>query len=84
MIIDGSSFKGKVSNDMIIGTWWNHEIVQKKAQISAVSGRIIEQKVEFKGKERTILEIQYGCYRIWGATAAILFNLAQNVSQKSI
>ena len=51
LIIDGSSFKGKVSNDMIIGTWWNHEIVQKKAQISAVSGRIIEQKVEFLGKE---------------------------------
>ena len=51
LIIDGSSFKGKVDKDMIIGTWWNHEIVQKKAQISAVSGRIIEQKVEFKGKE---------------------------------
>jgi len=51
LIIDGSSFKGKVSKDMIIGTWWNHEIVQKKAQISAVSGRIIKQKVEFIGKE---------------------------------
>ena len=51
LIIDGSSFKGKVSKDIIIGTWWNHEIVQKRAQISAVSGRIIEQKVEFKGKE---------------------------------
>ena len=51
LIIDGSSFKGKVDSDLIIGTWWNHEIVQKKAQISAVSGRIIEQKVEFKGKE---------------------------------
>ena len=51
LIIDGSSFKGKTDNEMIIGTWWNHEIVQKKAQISAVSGRIIEQKVEFKGKE---------------------------------
>ena len=51
LIIDGSSFKGKVDKDTIIGTWWNHEIVQKKAQISAVSGRIIEQKVEFKGKE---------------------------------
>ena len=51
LIIDGSSFKGKVNRDLIIGTWWNHEIVQKKAQISAVSGRIIEQKVEFKGKE---------------------------------
>ncbi len=51
LIIDGSSFKGKVDKDIIIGTWWNHEIVQKKAQISAVSGRIIEQKVEFIGKE---------------------------------
>ena len=51
LIIDGSSFKGKVDKDLIIGTWWNHEIVQKKAQISAVSGRFIEQKVEFKGKE---------------------------------
>ena len=51
LIIDGSSFKGSVNKDMIIGTWWNHEIVKKKAQMSAVSGRIIEQKVEFKGKE---------------------------------
>ena len=51
LIIDGSSYKGKVDKEMIIGTWWNHEIVQKKAQISAVSGRIIEQKVEFLGKE---------------------------------
>ena len=40
-----------VDKDLIIGTWWNHEIVQKKAQISAVSGRIIKQKVEFIGKE---------------------------------
>ena len=52
LIIDGSSFKGKVDSDYIIGTWWNHEIVQKKAQISAVSGRIIEQKVKFIGKEK--------------------------------
>jgi len=51
LIIDGSSFQGTVNKDIIIGTWWNHEIVQKKAQISAVSGRIIEQKVEFIGKE---------------------------------
>ena len=55
LIIDGSSFKGKADKDMIIGTWWNHEIVQKKAQISAVSGRIIKQKVEFKGKEDVII-----------------------------
>ena len=51
MVVDGSSFKGKTSNEFIIGTWWNHEIVKKKAQISAVSGRIIEQNVKFVGKE---------------------------------
>ena len=55
LIIDGSSYKGKADKDIIIGTWWNHEIVQKKAQISAVSGRIIEQKVEFIGKEEVII-----------------------------
>ena len=51
LIVDGSSYKGKASSDIIIGTWWNHEIAQKKAQISAVSGRIIKQKVTFVGKE---------------------------------
>ena len=55
LIVNGSSYKGKADKDFIIGTWWNHEIVQKKAQISAVSGRIIEQKVEFLGKEDVTL-----------------------------
>lgn len=50
-IIDGSSYKGKVPEYFLIGTWWNHNIVEAKAQISAVSGRIIEQKVTFLGKE---------------------------------
>ena len=52
LVIDGSSYKGKADKDMIVGTWWNHEIVQKKAQISAVSGRIIQQNVTFIGKEK--------------------------------
>ena len=51
LVIDGSSFKGKVSNDYLLGTWWNHSIVKAAAQISAVSGRIIKQKVTFLGKE---------------------------------
>jgi len=51
IIIDGSSYKGRASKDFIVGTWWNHEIIKAKAQISAISGRIIEQKVEFIGKE---------------------------------
>ena len=49
--IDGSSYKGTVPVEYLIGTWWNHSIVKAKAQISAVSGRIIKQKVEFLGKE---------------------------------
>ena len=31
LIIDGSSFQGKVDKDIIIGTWWNHEIVKKSS-----------------------------------------------------
>ena len=50
-IIDGSSYKGKAPIDFLLGTWWNHSIVKSKAQISAVSGRIINQKVTFIGKE---------------------------------
>ena len=51
-IVDGSSYKGKVPSDYVIGTWWNHTIVETTAQISAVSGRIIKQKVTFLGKEQ--------------------------------
>ena len=50
--IDGSSYKGPTDIENIIGTWWNHEIITAKAQISAISGRIIDQKVTFKGKEK--------------------------------
>ena len=49
--IDGSSYQGKAPIDFVIGTWWNHSIVEASAQISAVSGRIIRQKVTFLGKE---------------------------------
>ncbi len=52
IIIDGSSYKGSTNKDFIVGTWWNHEIIKAKAQISAISGRIIHQKVTFLGKEK--------------------------------
>jgi len=51
-IIDGSSYKGKATTDFLLGTWWNHSITKAPAQISAVSGRIIKQKVTFIGKEK--------------------------------
>jgi len=55
LVIDGSSFKGKVPTNYLLGTWWNHSLVEAEAQISAVSGRIIKQKVTFLGKETLII-----------------------------
>ena len=52
LYIDGSSYKGDADINFMVGTWWNHEIVKAKAQISAISGRIIEQRVEFIGKKQ--------------------------------
>ena len=49
--IDGSSYQGKAPINYLLGTWWNHSIVEAPAQISAVSGRLINQKVTFLGKE---------------------------------
>ncbi len=54
--IKGSSFTGDGSIDYIVGTWWNHQIIKAKAQISAISGRIIEQKVVFLGKKKIDIE----------------------------
>ena len=54
--IDGSSFQGLVPTDYMLGTWWNHSIVKAKAQISAVSGRIIKQKVTFLGNETITID----------------------------
>ena len=56
LIIDGSSYKGKAPVDSIVGTWWNHEIVRAKKQISAISGRIIDQTVTFVGKEQITID----------------------------
>ena len=53
--VDGSSYKGITSKKNLLGTWWNHSIVEAPAQISAVSGRIINQKVTFLGKETIVL-----------------------------
>ena len=49
--IEGSSYTGEADKEFIVGTWWNHEIVKAKAQISGISGRIIHQTVTFVGKE---------------------------------
>ncbi len=50
-VINGSSFKGKVDTDSIIGNWWNHKILKANKQISPLSGSIKDQIVTFVGKE---------------------------------
>ena len=55
LIIDGSSYKGKANKEFLVGTWWNHEIIKAKAQISGISGRIIDQTVTFIGKEQIVI-----------------------------
>ena len=52
LIISGSQNQLSSPKEYPVGTWWDHGIVQAKAQISAVSGRIIDQKVTFLGKEK--------------------------------
>ena len=64
LIITGSENKLLSPREYPVGTWWNHEIVQAKAQISAISGRIIEQKVTFLGKEKlNLYGIAYNALR---------------------
>ena len=52
LLISGSENTLTSPKEYPVGTWWDHEIVQAKAQISAISGRIIKQKVTFIGKEK--------------------------------
>ena len=55
--IKGSSYSGEASTDNVIGSWWNHKVLQTSSQISPISGSIKEQVVTFVGK--TKIE-QYG------------------------
>ncbi len=49
IIIDGSSFKGFAENDAVVGSWWNHDVLEANKQISPISGSVKEQIVNFLG-----------------------------------
>jgi len=51
-LIEGSSYNGDASTDNIIGSWWNHKILEASSQISPISGSVKEQIVTFIGKEK--------------------------------
>ena len=50
--IKASSFNGETSIDSIVGSWWNHKILQADSQISPISGSIKKQVVTFIGKKK--------------------------------
>jgi hypothetical protein len=43
-------------------------------------GSYRETAMEYQGSERTVLELHYEGFRVWGATAAILHHLAREIS----
>ena len=45
--IKGSSYTGKVDLDIVIGSWWNHKIIQSEKNISPISGSINKQTINF-------------------------------------
>ena len=53
--IIGSSYKGNVSINSIVGNWWNHDILEADNQISPLSGSIKPQVVKFIGEENIII-----------------------------
>jgi 8-oxo-dGTP pyrophosphatase MutT (NUDIX family) len=38
-------------------------------------------ELEFRGHRRSVLEFQFGAWRVWGATASMLVNLRQRLEQ---
>ena len=58
-LIHGSSYSGNASLDNVIGSWWNHKILESNSQISPLSGSIkkqivtfiVEEKIDLYGKE---------------------------------
>ena len=50
--IKGSSYTGKIDLDIVIGSWWNHKIIQSEKNISPISGSINKQTINFIKKEK--------------------------------
>ena len=56
--IDGSSFKGEANLNAVVGSWWNHEVLQTTTQISPLSGSLKDQEVFFIKKKKLFLMIK--------------------------
>jgi len=50
-LIKGSSFNGNVPSTVLVGNWWNHNILESEMIISPLSGSLKFQEVYFLSKE---------------------------------
>ena len=50
--IKGSSYTGKADLGIVIGSWWNHRVIQSEKNISPISGSINKQTINFIKREK--------------------------------
>ena len=74
--IEGSSFNGYVPSTILVGSWWNHNILQSKMIISPLSGSLKFQEVYFLSKE--ILKINNDSYN----TSKFKIVVKKNINDK--
>jgi 8-oxo-dGTP pyrophosphatase MutT (NUDIX family) len=73
----------KVSADFIAKADPNEvdEIFEVPLEFLLDSNNAKPIEIEYRGKNRTIIEFQYQQYRIWGATASMLLNFQKRIEQ---
>ena len=49
--IKGSSYNGNAPSTVLVGNWWNHNILQSEMIISPLSGSLKFQEIYFLSKE---------------------------------
>ena len=74
--IEGSSFNGYVPSTILVGSWWNHNILQSRMIISPLSGSLKFQEVYFLSKE--ILKINSNNYN----TSKFKIIMKKNIDDK--
>ncbi len=74
--IKGSSFRGSVPSTVLVGNWWNHNILQSKVIISPLSGSLKFQEVYFLSKQ--ILKIKNNNYN----TSKFKILMKKNIDDK--
>ena len=74
--INGSSFNGNLPSTVLVGNWWNHNILQSEMIISPLSGSLKYQEVYFVSKE--ILKIDSDSFN----TSKFKIIMKKNINDK--